>query len=59
MKKKIDLTSFVMLGLASIKNFQTGCGYCEKETTCEKRDPKVNKAKQGCKDYKHFEEVKK
>lgn len=33
---------------------QVGCGYCVHETTCTKRDPKVNKAKLGCEDYKHF-----
>jgi len=36
-----------------IKN-QVGCGYCIHETTCKIRDPKVNKAKLGCEDYKHF-----
>jgi len=35
-----------------IKN-QIGCGYCKLEKTCPKHDPKVNKAKQGCKQYKH------
>ena len=33
-----------------------GCGYCYKEKQCKKRDPKVNKAEKGCKDYKHFED---
>lgn len=33
---------------------QIGCGYCDKEKTCKIRDPKINKAKQGCKDYNHF-----
>lgn len=28
-----------------------GCGYCQLENTCTIRDPKVNKAKLGCKDY--------
>ena len=37
---------------------QIGCGYCDKEKTCKIRDPKINKAKQGCKDYKHFETTK-
>lgn len=30
-----------------------GCGYCKFEKTCKMHDPKVNKAKLGCKDYKH------
>ena len=33
---------------------QVGCGYCHKEKDCKIRDPKVNKAKQGCKDWKHY-----
>jgi hypothetical protein len=33
---------------------QIGCGYCDKETTCDKRNPKINKAKLGCADFKHF-----
>jgi len=37
---------------------QIGCGYCDKEKTCKIRDPKINKAKQGCKDYNHFENKK-
>lgn len=38
---------------------QVGCGYCIKEKQCSKRDPKVNKAKQGCKEFKHFENANK
>lgn len=38
---------------------QIGCGYCDKEKACKIRDPKINKAKQGCKDYNHFENNKK
>ncbi len=34
---------------------QIGCGYCKKEKTCKMRDPKINKAKQGCKDWEHWE----
>lgn len=35
---------------------QLGCGYCLHENKCPMRNPKVNKAKLGCKDYKHFED---
>lgn len=35
-----------------LKN-QIGCGYCINEVGCPKRDPKINKAKQGCKEYEH------
>jgi hypothetical protein len=38
---------------------QVGCGYCKKEKTCKMRDPKINKAKQGCKDWDHWENEKK
>jgi len=34
---------------------QVGCGYCHLESTCSKRDPKINKAKQGCTDFKHWQ----
>ena len=34
--------------------YQKGCGYCWLEPSCEKRDPKINKAKEGCKEYKHY-----
>jgi hypothetical protein len=37
---------------------QIGCGYCIHEKTCPIRDPKINKAKQGCKDYKHWNDKK-
>lgn len=33
---------------------QIGCGYCYKEASCLIRNPRENKAKQGCKDYKHY-----
>ena len=33
---------------------QIGCGYCKHELTCKIRDPRVNKAKQGCPDWQHF-----
>lgn len=35
-------------------NNQIGCGYCAKEKTCEIRDPKINRAKLGCKEFKHY-----
>jgi hypothetical protein len=34
---------------------QIGCGYCAHETGCSDRDPKVNKAKQGCQRFLHHE----
>lgn len=34
---------------------QIGCGYCKHEETCKERDPKVNKAKLGCKQFIHHE----
>jgi len=37
------------------KDKQIGCGYCAKEKDCKIRDPKTNKAKQGCKEWEHFE----
>lgn len=33
---------------------QVGCGYCFKEKEYKIRDSKVNKAKQGCVDFKHW-----
>jgi len=38
------------------KNDQIGCGYCDKENECSIRDPKVNKAKEGCKQFKHYQD---
>lgn len=35
-------------------NSQIGCGYCAHEKTCTKRDPKINKAKEGCEEYLHY-----
>lgn len=35
-------------------NKQIGCGYCNIEKTCKERDPKINKAKLGCKSFKHW-----
>lgn len=69
-KKQFDLTPFVRMGLAKLDpkglrnkphtNFgsidQIGCGYCSKELTCKIRDPKINKAKLGCKEYEHHSE---
>lgn len=40
----------------NIKN-QIGCGYCENEKTCEKHDPKINKAKLGCKEFNHHTNI--
>ena len=37
---------------------QIGCGYCKNEKICKKRDPKINKAKQGCKDWEHWNDQK-
>ena len=36
-----------------------GCGYCihEQNKTCKKHDPNRNQAKEGCTDYKYFEDV--
>ncbi len=39
----------------SKKENQVGCGYCTNEKDCNIREPKINKAKQGCKDWKHWE----
>jgi len=38
---------------------QIGCGYCDKEKECSIRDSKINKAKQGCNQFKHFENANK
>jgi type I restriction-modification system DNA methylase subunit len=38
---------------ASDVSKQIGCGYCMNEKECSIRDPKVNKAKQGCPEWKH------
>lgn len=38
------------------KKEQIGCGYCKEELTCKERDPKINKAKLGCKKFKHHED---
>ena len=35
---------------------QIGCGYCKEEKICKIRNPKINKAKLGCKHFKHFSE---
>jgi len=40
----------------SKKENQIGCGYCKHESICTKRDPKINKAKLGCKNFNHFSE---
>ena len=41
----------------SKKENQIGCGYCANEEGCTIKDPKINKAKQGCKYWKHFEDT--
>ena len=35
---------------------QIGCGYCYYEIGCKERDPKINKAKLGCKKWVHYKE---
>jgi|TARA_B110000967_G_scaffold201149_1_gene238006 hypothetical protein len=46
--------------LATVDDFkkenQIGCGYCAKEKECKIRDPKINKAKQGCKEWQHWQD---
>jgi hypothetical protein len=37
---------------------QIGCGYCKNEKNCKIRDPKINKAKKGCKDWEHWRGAK-
>jgi choline dehydrogenase-like flavoprotein len=37
---------------------QIGCGYCAYELTCKERDPKINKAKAGCKKFIHYSNQK-
>lgn len=39
------------------KGAQIGCGYCIHEQSCEVRKPRVNKAKKGCPDWKHFKDT--
>lgn len=43
----------------SKKENQVGCGYCDKEKKCIKRDPTINKAKQGCEDWQHWQDSNK
>lgn len=40
----------------SKKENQIGCGYCAKEKSCEIRDPKINKARLGCKEWVYFQD---
>ena len=40
----------------SKKENQIGCGYCYYEEDCSDREPTVNKAKKGCKRYRHYSE---
>ena len=49
-KKTIDDSDY------SKKENQIDCGYCIKETFCEIRDPKINKAKLGCKNWIHWKD---
>ena len=53
-KKSID--EIVEMPNFDIVKNQIGCGYCQKEDTCLERDPKVNKAKLGCKSFAHWAE---
>lgn len=43
----------------SLNKNQIGCGYCAKEKKCTIRDPAINKAKQGCKDWQHWQDLPK
>lgn len=52
MKKHFDTATEVIHKHAKS---QLGCGYCKLELTCKIRDPKINKAKIGCKDFTHHE----
>ena len=64
MKNKKDKFDVIDYDLNQIKNAndyskkenQIGCGYCIHEKDCTIRDPKINKAKQGCKDWKHWQD---
>jgi len=38
------------------KEDQVGCGYCKHENICNKIDSKINKAKEGCEDWLHFQD---
>lgn len=40
----------------SKKENQIGCGYCKLEPICKLRDPKINTAKLGCKNFKHWQD---
>ena len=40
----------------SKKENQIGCGYCLKEKDCKIREPKINKAKQGCNEWEHWQD---
>lgn len=37
---------------------QIGCGYCVNELVCKDWNPKINKAKLGCKKFKHYSNEK-
>lgn len=47
-----------MTGWMHNKENQIGCGYCANEQTCKIHDPKVNKAKLGCENWKHWQDSK-
>lgn len=42
----------------SMSKNQIGCGYCINESSCKIKDPKINKAKQGCEDWQHWQDSK-
>lgn len=44
----------VKKGRVGLIDEQIGCGYCKHEESCKDRNPKVNKARQGCKRFKHY-----
>jgi len=54
--KEIDKATKKMETDYSQEANQIGCGYCAKEDKCKIKDSKVNKAMQGCKDFKHWKD---
>jgi hypothetical protein len=56
MKKEKALNKFDY----SKKENQIGCGYCAHEHIClkHKAEPRVNLAKEGCKEWLHWEDMK-
>jgi hypothetical protein len=47
---------FKIIDYSKIEN-QIGCGWCGFEKTCKDRDPKINKAKLGCKKFIHYSKL--